>query len=191
MAIRCFFIIALLASFQAIGGQAAAPHAIRQWAVLASRSNLAGASQAELQQCLEFLPKQLDLISYDDSLPESTPSYVALVSWGVGWLSMSLNYAAVDDRGKGVVIFDQGEGSVRQKVPASDVQALVSRLSRLHERYSVIPGVQDGGCELLVISAGMGTRSALLPPGGEVSSEQGDPRDILRAWVDQRLSTSP
>src|SRR3569623_1054745 len=117
MPIRRIFMIGLLASFQAIGGQAAASQAVSQWAVLASRSNLAGASQAELRQCLAFLPEQLDLIGRDGPIPASAPSYMAFVSWGVGWLSMSLDYAAVDDRGEGLLISDDGERSVGLAVP--------------------------------------------------------------------------
>lgn len=190
MSVRCLVIFALLVSFRAVGGETNASRAVSEWAMSASETNLAGAPQPELLSCLQSLRGQVDLISHDSPFPSRATSYVALVSWGVGWMSMSLNYAAVDDRGNGLLISDDGESATRRKVPAADVRALVSRLSRLHERYGLIPGVQDGGCELLVISGSTGVRSTLMPPGTQVFSDDGDPRAMVWAWRDQHLSPS-
>lgn len=190
MRVRCFFIVALLVSFQAVGGHTSASRAVNEWAARASENNLAGASQAELLSCMKSLRTQVDVIGRDGPFPARATSYVALVSWGVGWMSMTLSYAAVDDRGNGLLVSDDGESDARRKVPGADVRALVSRLSRLQERYSVAPGVMDGGCELLVISGRMGVRSVLLPPGTQVFSDEGDPRDMIRAWQDEHLPAS-
>lgn len=187
MRIRSLLLVAMLVSLPAMGRQhASASQVINDWAVLAFDSNLADARDADLRQCMKSLPGQLDLVSQAGPFP-SASEYAALVSWGVGWMTMSLGYAAVDDRGEGRLISDLEETVVAQKVPAPEVRALLYRLSRLHERYGFTLGVQDGGCDLLIISDRMGTRAILLPPGWEVSSEDGDPREIFRAWLDQRV----